>query len=281
MGNKKVLLTGATGLIGKEAIEPLQDLGFEVYAPDLKEFNLFDDNLVNYYLEQVKPAYLLHFAWFTGAGYLESDLNFKFLNSSVKLLEKFIKNGGKRAVFSGTCFEYEFCSEPIKETQTLNPQTTYAKCKDELRQKAEKIAKDKDISFAWGRIFYVYGRNEAENRLGGALVNKLAKNEVVTINSAQLQRDYVYTKDIARAFATILNSDVTGCVNIAKNQGMTLENFALEYAKQLGKEDYLKILHEESHQPLKIIGDNTRLVKELGFEFRYNHAQAVVDILSN
>ena len=280
MSNKRVLLTGASGLIGKEAIEPLQDLGFEVFAPDLEEFNLFDENLVNSYLDKVKPAYLLHFAWFTGVGYLESELNFKFLNSSVDLLEKFIKYGGKRAVFSGTCFEYEFCNEPIKETQKLNPQTTYAKCKNELRQKAEEVAKNNDISFAWGRIFYVYGRNESENRLGGALTNKLAKNEVVTINFAQLQRDYVYTKDIARAFSTILNSDIVGCVNIAKNQGMTLEDFALEYAKQLGKEDYLKIQHERSNQPLKIIGDNTRLTEELGFKFKYNHAQAVAEILS-
>ena len=56
-----------------------------------------------------------------------------------------------------------------------------------MRQKAEIIAKEHDISFGWGRIFYVYGKNEVENRLGGALANKLARNEVVTINSAQLQ----------------------------------------------------------------------------------------------
>lgn len=280
MEKRKVLLTGASGLIGKEAVEPLRELGFEVYAPDLDEFNLFENESVEKYLDKVKPAYLLHFAWFTGKGYLESELNSKFLNSSIKLLENFIKNGGKRAVFAGTCFEYDFCDEPIKETQNLNPQTLYAKSKNELRQKAEIIAKEHDISFGWGRIFYVYGKNEVETRLGGALANKLARNEVVTINSAQLQRDYVYTKDIARAFVSFLNSDVTGCVNIAKNQGMTLGDFALEYAKQLGKEQYLNIQYEESNQPLKIIGDNSRLLNEVGFVFKYNHKEAVTEILS-
>lgn len=280
MNNKRVLLTGATGLIGKEAIEPLQNSGFEVFAPGLEEFNLFNELSVNSFLENVKPEYLLHFAWFTGEGYLESELNYDFLNSSVNLLEKFIKNGGKRAVFSGTCFEYDFCDKPIKETQSLNPKSIYAQCKNELRVNAEKIAEKYDISFAWGRIFYVYGKNEAENRLGGALATKLAKNEVVTINSAQLQRDYVYSKDIARAFVAILNSDIRGSINISKNNGMTLEDFALEYAKQLGKENYLNIKYENSTQSLKIIGDNARLTKELGFKFKYNHTQAVAEILS-
>lgn len=278
--SKKVLLTGATGLIGKEAIEPLTNLGYEVFAPDLDEFNLFEAESVKSYLDKTKPSYLLHFAWFTGKGYLESDLNLKFLNSSERLLENFAKNGGMRAVFAGTCFEYDFCDEPIKENQNLNPQTLYAKSKNELREKAEKIVQTNGVSFGWGRIFYVYGKNEVETRLGGALAHKLARNEEVTINSAQLQRDYVYTKDIARAFVSFLNSDVTGCVNIAKNAGMTLGDFALEYARQLGKEKYLNLQYEETTQPLKIVGDNSRLINEVGFEFKYNHEKAVKEILS-
>ena len=50
--------------------------------------------------------------------------------------------------------------------------------------------------------------------------------------------------------------------------------------KKLGKENYLNIKYENSTQSLKIIGDNARLTKELGFKFKYNHTQAVAEILS-
>ena len=64
--NKKVLLTGATGLIGKEIITPLKERGFEIYALTIDKnnpggvnwifCNLFDENSVKKALEEVMRA---------------------------------------------------------------------------------------------------------------------------------------------------------------------------------------------------------------------------------
>lgn len=175
---KRVLLTGATGLIGKNAIKPLVDAGFEVFAVSTSSAkcktqnvkwlsgNLLNQSDVADVFERVKPDYLLHFAWDTTPGtYLESDLNYKWLESSLEMLKQFKINGGKRAVFAGTCFEYDFKDAPLKESDKLNPTTVYAKCKAELNKKASEFCKNNGISFAWGRIFYVYGVGEHEKRL--------------------------------------------------------------------------------------------------------------------
>lgn len=275
---KKVLLTGATGLIGKEAIKSLEDLEFDVYAPTIEEMDLFNVDSVESYVGAMKPQYLLHFAWYTGAGYLESELNNKFVNSSLELFKIFKKHGGKRIVSAGTCFEYKFTDELLKETSPLEPKTLYAKSKVDLYKKATEFCEANNISFGWGRIFYVYGKNEAEHRLTGMLMKKLVNNEVVTLNYGQLKKDYIYTKDIANAFAKFLDTDVEGCVNICTGKEISLEEFAKEFAKQLGKEQFLEILHKDTDQPMKIVGDNTKLITKVGYKPQYILENAVKEI---
>ena len=163
--NKKVLLTGVTGLVGKEVIKPLQDLGYEISALTIDDnnpdngvkwikCNLFDDYSVKKAFEQVKPTHLLNFAWATTGDYLTSDINFEFVKAGLNLLKHFKANGGKRAVFVGTCFEYQFKDEPLKETDSTNPQTLYAVCKDALHRMAEEyynVYYKKVDSKKWGR----------------------------------------------------------------------------------------------------------------------------------
>ena len=290
MNNQKVLLTGVTGLVGKEVIEPLKQMGYEISALTIDEnnpdngvnwikCNLFDEESLKLAIEKVKPTHLLNFAWATTGNYLTSEINFEFVKSGLNLLKYFKQNGGKRAVFVGTCFEYEFKNEPLKETDTINPQTLYAKSKNALHELAEEYCRINDISFGYGRIFYVYGHGENEKRLTAHLIKTLSNNGEVIINNGDLVKDYMYTKDIAGAFAAFLNSDVEGSVNICTGKGISLKDYSTYIAKQLGKEEYLKINYEETNQPPIIVGDNTRLTKEVGYEIKYSFEKAIEEIL--
>lgn len=286
---KKVLLTGATGLIGKETIQPLLDAGFEVYAVSSRnqnsnivnclESNLFNIDEVKNIFKKVQPEYLLHFAWCASGDYLTSDDNYKFLDASLNMLKVFKEYGGKRAVFAGTCFEYEFIEEPLKETDKLNPQTIYAKCKNELREKAEEYCETNDISFGWGRIFYVYGQNENEKRLTAHLLKSLKNNQEVVINNGDLIRDYIYTKDIAGAFVKFLKTDVRGCVNMCTGAGISLKDYANLIAKRLGKQNLVVIKHDLTNQPKVIVGDNSRLLNEVEYVIQYTLEEALDEIL--
>ena len=154
--NKKVLLTGATGLIGKEIITPLKERGFEIYALTIDKnnpggvnwifCNLFDENSVKKALEEVKPTHLLNFAWATTGDYLTSEINFEFVKAGLNLIKIFKENGGNRAVYAGTCFEYEFKDKPLKEGGSLNPQTLYAVSKNALHQMTEEYCRINNIS---------------------------------------------------------------------------------------------------------------------------------------
>ena len=291
--SKKVVITGATGLIGKEAIEPLKKAGFDVYALTIDEIerrsntdgvsfipcNLFDDTAVKKVFDKIEPTHLLNFAWATTGGYLTSNVNFDFLRAGLNLLKYFAQCGGKRAVFSGTCFEYAFKDAPLKETDEVRPQTTYAKCKNHLRQLSEIFCGQNAISFGWGRIFYVYGHNENIKRLTAHIINSIKNNKEVIINSGSLDRDYIYSKDIAQAFVKFLDGDTQGIVNICTGQKITLGEYALTIAKKLGSPNLIKILDEPTTQPQIIVGDNTRLLTEVGYKIQYSLDQALNNIL--
>ena len=275
---KKVVLTGSTGLIGKEAIEPLKKAGFEVFCLTSRKCNLFDYGAVDQFLEHVKPAYLLHFAWITGGDYLTNPINKDYVDASMNLLRTFKKYGGKRAVFAGTCFEYAFKDEPLKESDPLAPKTLYAQCKVDLNEKASAYCKKNGISFGWGRIFYVYGHNEKDGRLTASILDSLKRNEKVTIKYGQLVRDYMYSKDIAAAFVKFLDSDVQSAVNICTGKGISLGDFAKTIGVAVGKEQLIDVLREKTSQPVSIIGDNSRLQKEVGFETKQNINASIKEV---
>lgn len=290
----RVLITGATGLIGKEALKPLVDCGFEIYAVSSKEMSdnhnikwikadLLDKNDIKKVFGDIKPEYLLHFAWVASGDYLTSDVNVDWLNSSLEMLKQFKLSGGKRAIFAGTCFEYEFdygkqCM-PLKEDGKINPTYVYSKCKNELRERAETFCKNNDISFGWGRIFYVYGIGENPKRLTPHIINSLKNDKEVLINSSQLVKDYMYTKEIARAFVEFLNSDVQGIVNICTGKGISLGEYCTNIAQKLKKEYLLQLGEKSSHEPPFIIGCNKRLNEEIGFRVKYTLGDGIDEIL--
>ena len=290
-GNKKVLVTGATGLIGKELIVPLKERGFDIYALTIDKnnpdngvnwipCNIFNQTEVQKICSEIKAQYLLNMAWCTTGDYLSSQINYDFLSAGINLLKSFAENGGKRIVFTGTCFEYKFKNAPLKETDTLDAEkTTYTFCKNILRQIAGFYSVQNKLSFAYGRIFYVYGRQENKTRLTGMVIDKLSKNEEVIIKSGNLQKDYMYAKDIAGAFTALLDSKVEGIANICTGKPIYIKDFVKTIAQKMGKEHLVIFKDEPSNQPPIIAGDNTRLLKEVGYKIKYNLEEAISEVI--
>jgi len=290
--DKKVLVTGATGLIGRELARPLVEAGFEVWAVSRQKNltnphinwicgDLFDSAFMEKVIAKVRPTHLLNMAWVTTDDYLSSEANYAFLSSGINLLRSFARHGGRRVVFAGTCFEYEFKDSPLKEDDCLAiEKTTYTFCKGLLNNIATKFCREHDLSYGYGRIFYVYGRNEAKTRLTGMLIDRLSHGENAIVKSGSLKRDYLYTKDIANAFVRFLESDVIGDVNICSGKSVTLEEYATCLARCMQKESLLIVENCTAGQPPIIVGDNARLVQEVGYIPEYTITDGFMEILN-
>src|SRR6267143_4821300 len=118
---KRILLTGATGFIGRQCVPLLVARGYQVHAVSSKpikdnrdsvrwhQADLFDPLAVKALIGSTKPTHLLHLAWCTEPGkYWNSLENLQWVQASLGLLQEFVDNDGQRVVVAGTCAEYDW-----------------------------------------------------------------------------------------------------------------------------------------------------------------------------
>lgn len=135
---------------------------------------------------------------------------------------------------------------------------------------SEHLCKQNSLSRAWGRIFFLYGPHEHPSRLVPSVINSLLRRKIAHCSHGKQIRDFLYVKDAARAFVDLLDSEITGPINIASGQPVFLKDFILEITKKLKKEKLIKFdkkpLQEE---PPLVVGDIRRLRDEVGFKLKY------------
>lgn len=281
---KTVILTGASGFIGRQAIAPLLERNYKIHAVSTAQpiadlifenvtwhrVNLLDESETAAMLEKIKATHLLHFAWYVEHGkFWDAAENKIWLDASVRLIEQFKACGGERIVGAGTCAEYEWGGNTIlSEGKTsLKPQNFYGECKLEL----QKALAASNISQAWGRIFFLFGEREHPQRLIASVINSLLKNEYADCSHGGQIRDFLYVKDVSDAFAALLDSNLQGAVNIASGKARTIREIVLQTADLLGKRALVRFgqLPVTENEPRSIVADTLRLREELGWIERY------------
>ncbi|MDD5428968.1 MAG: NAD(P)-dependent oxidoreductase [Candidatus Omnitrophica bacterium] len=283
---KKVLITGASGFIGRNCLPALKKMGYEIHAagPDiLGEYkntvtwhaaDLLDAAQTEKLLSGMKATHLLHFAWYAQPKkYWTSDENFKWLEASKRLVEVFYANGGRRAVAAGTCAEYDWSRGVCSEGSTpLLPATVYGKCKHAFQEALAEFSKENSLSSAWGRIFFLYGPHEHPGRLISSVILSLLQGKPASCSHGNQVRDFMYVKDVGSAFAALLESDVRGPVNIASGRPMALKDIISRIGEKIGAPELIRLgqIQAPKDEPQLLTADVTRLNKEVGWTPQYD-----------
>ena len=76
---------------------------------------------------------------------------------------------------AGTCAEYSWAGAGIcrEDTTPLEPASLYGASKDALRRMQESLARQLNLSSAWGRIFFPYGPGEPSERLVPSVIRNI------------------------------------------------------------------------------------------------------------
>jgi nucleoside-diphosphate-sugar epimerase len=293
---KTVLVTGATGFIGRFTLPLLLERGYKVYGVTFQGENGFRDGVywlkadmcqtddVKRVVQEAKASHLLHFAWITEPGvYWNSPENTQWLECGKLLAREFGEECGKRAVFAGTCAEYDWAHSQLHEDKTpLTPHTLYGETKLNLSRKLGEISLEQGWSSAWGRIFLVYGPYEGQNRFVPAVIKSLLKKEKGKYSSGTQVRDFLYVKDVADAFVTLLESEEVGEFNISSGQGISLIDFAKKISGQLDNFDCLEFgaLPDRKDDPAELIGDIKLFKNKLCWCPRYSIEEGISETIN-
>jgi nucleoside-diphosphate-sugar epimerase len=276
---KRVLVTGASGFIGKHTIPHLEAAGYEVHPTSSRDADLLNERDRHDLLARVRPTHLLHLAWHVPPGkYWTSLENVRWLQASLDLMTAFAANGGERMVTAGTCAEYSWEGAGIcrEDTTPLEPASLYGASKDALRRMQESLARQLKFSTAWGRIFFPYGPGEPSERLVPSVIRSILQGQPAQCSHGRQVRDFIYADDVARAFTALLDSSYTGAINIGTGKPVTIAEVAQAAAQAAGAPELLKLgaVPARSGEPDVLLADVTQL-RSIGFRPRWKLSDAM------
>ena len=271
----RVLLTGATGFVGRQVLEVLKMKQINttiIVRPNWEKKITLHERIVNVVetedLFKESPEWwtnisknidvIIHLAWYAEPGkYLLSDKNMDCLLGTMNLVRGASVAGIEKFIGVGTCFEYDLNADILTTNTPLKPLSQYAASKTATYFVLSHFLLQKNIKFTWCRLFYLYGENEDSRRLVSYIRSRIKKGEFVELTSGTQIRDYMDVRDAAFKIveASIGNSE--GAINICTGIPITVKKLAEGIADEYDRRDLLKFGVRQNNftDPDRVVGE--------------------------
>ena len=216
---KRIVVTGATSMIGTALIEECIRHNIEVYAvvragssktkrlPESARIHQIECELEK--LEEL-PAKItgecdtfFHIAWGNTGENRNSSTEQQSRNVfyTLKAVRAAHAMGCKRFIGAGSQAEYGPMDVPrIAPDSPVHPTTPYGASKLAANQLSSMLCKELGMEWIWPRIFSVYGIYEKETTMIASGLRKMLKGEKTEFTPAEQRWDYLYSKDAGRAY---------------------------------------------------------------------------------
>lgn len=293
----KVLVTGATGLVGRQTLMPLIAGGHEVHGLARRpgavvgvrwhDVDLLDDSARAGAIASIRADALLHLAWHTDVATVYDDpANDRWREASIGMLREFRAAGGRRAVIAGSAAEYDWGPQgagagPCRETETsLTPATRYGRAKNALRRDLE--ASGLELSWAWARLFHLFGPGEDRRRLVPSIALALVEGRPALCTAGTQKRDFLDARDAGAALAALVDAPVEGPINVASGNAVAVAEIADTLGRIAERPDLIRLgaLPQRAGDPPLLVADTGRLAREARFRPRFNLTDGLAHCLN-
>lgn len=276
---KRVLVTGATGFIGRHVLGPLVDRGFEVVAVSRSVLHDRDERVrwiaadllqpgePARVVHAARPDQVLHCAWYAEHGkFWHAAENFEWVQATLSLAAAFADAGGRRFVGAGSCAEYDWSEGTCDENATpLEPATPYGVSKAATFRLLRARAEVSPFTFAWGRVFHLFGENENPARLVPSVICALLREQPALCGNGEQLRDFLHVRDVGAALVALLDSDVVGGVNIGSSKRVTVADIVTYIGRSLNRPElvHLGAVPSRAGDPRTLVPETRRLSEEV------------------
>lgn len=296
----RALVTGGAGFIGSHLTALLIEEGYEVTViddlssgkrshlkslsrePRFAQVDIGSDTDLLPHMEGVD--HLFHLAaradvipsMVDPASYYKTNVTGTF-----NLLECARKAGVKRFIYAASASCYGLNEAvPLSESAPISPQHPYALTKylgEELVLKWHQIYQLPTLSL---RLFNVYGERQVkQGSYGGVfaifLPQKLHNRPLTIVGDGMQTRDYIYVKDVARAFLMAALSPYAGEVfNVGRGEESSINTIA-----QLLCHPTIH-LPQRGGEPKRSCSDSRKIERMLGFQATTPLEKGVLSLLS-
>lgn len=263
----KLLITGATGFIGRNLKERLIEK-YEIFAPSSQELNLLDEDAVKEYIIRHRFGVVIHAATWNATKNSKKDLTKVFPNNCRMFfnIARCSEYYGKMIYYgSGAEYDRRHWKPKMKEGyfDTHVPVDDYGFSKYIMAKYTENARNIYDLC-----IFGVFGKYEDwEIRFISNACCKVLWDLPITIKQ-NVFFDYLYIDDLVNITEWFIeNEPKERFYNICTGRAFDFLTLAKKVLAVSGKNLEIKVAKEGLGTEYS--GENTRLIKEIGdYKFR-------------
>jgi len=297
--NKKILITGATGFIGSNAVRKFLQLKADVHVLTRKEsnkwrikdilagvrehrVNLLDYSALEKVILDIKPDIILHAAIYGGYAF-QKDVN-KIMQINIigtaNLLNACLKTDFNLFVNTSSSSEYGIKDKPMKESDTLEALDNYGLSKVAATLYCQAVTMMQNRPVTTLRLFSPYGYYEEPTRLISSVIISCLKRKNPKVSSQKPVRDFVFIEDVMDAYAKVVKAadKAAGEIfNIGYGKQYSLEEVVSRIVNLTGNnvKPEWKSLQSRKDEPDVWQANIFKAKDVLGWEPRYNLDQGL------
>ncbi len=242
MSNSRVLITGATGLLGQKVVEVFRrESEFELFPCDLSDgaegyfsLDITDKQKVIESVKKLAPSVIINAAAFTDVdrAEIERELAYKVNASAVDYLAEAAALFGSKLVHISTDYVFNGQKGNYDEHSTPDPISYYGKSK--LAGENLLRARLRDFAILRTQVLYGYGKGVKRNFVLW-VVEKLSRRERFFVVTDQIGNPTL-ADELAVAVLKVVQRDARGLYNVSGFQTLSRFEFAEQVAEVFGFE---------------------------------------------
>tara|TARA_B100000242_G_C43034018_1_gene481948 strand:+ start:315 stop:1250 length:936 start_codon:yes stop_codon:yes gene_type:complete len=290
--NKRILLSGGSGMVGRNMKESLIAEKFDLISPPREEMNLIDYESTLNFIKKVKPWMVIHAAGKVGGinANIESHFNFYYeniiLGNNLLLASKNLKVQ-KLINLGSSCMYPAYIKNPLKEdyllSGSLEPTNEgYALAKLAVAKFSQYISESgKNFNYKTIIPCNLYGKFDKfdldNSHLIPAAILKIHKakerndSEIEMWGDGSAKREFMYVKDLIDfIYYAIINFDkLPQFINVGTKKDYSVEEYYKLISKIIGfKGKIIKNTNKPTGMMRKKV--STTLQRKFGWESKIN-----------
>ncbi len=252
-------ITGHTGVLGSEFIKYNLSKEFLKFNGDITK-----KNDISKWIAKNNINYLFHFAALVPTKSVKKNFNYanrvNFMGTK-HLVDECLKSKKiKWFFFASTSHVYGFSDKKISEKKKINPISKYGLTKLRAENYIKKKFENRGVPYCIGRIFSFTHKNQSEDFVVPAIINKIKKKKLIFEN-VNHYRDFVSTNDICEAIKILSKNKSTGIYNIGSGKKILIANII---KKMIGKNNK-KVSFKNNKKKTCLVADIAK-IKKLGWK---------------
>ncbi|MEG2295373.1 MAG: NAD(P)-dependent oxidoreductase [Oscillospiraceae bacterium] len=227
---KKVVITGATSMIGFALVKQCMENGVLVYAlvrknsPKIAIFPIssflkivecdLDEmvNLPNLIADTIDVFYHIGWTHTDKKGRMDAILQNENITHTLDAVNAAKKLGCSSFIGAGSQSEFGRAENLISPSMPVNPEFAYAISKYAAGKLSKELCTHLGMAHIWVRIFSVYGELDNPHTMISYLIHTLLDGKQPELTKCEQKWDYLHAKDSARAFFLIGKTPKDGAV---------------------------------------------------------------------